>query len=127
MGTSVIAGFLRAFWREISIVGLLSGFWLFFQFIHSPQIENLNLKLQIAEANLSQCERAFTNQSERIIEESENTAKIVIERFDRLELILSKLSDEEDEQIKDILDQEVPDSCEELNDFLIDMVDRLGW
>lgn len=125
--TSVVAGFLRAFWREILIVALLSSLWVAHEFVYTPKIENLQLQLEVEKGKLSQCEQTLASQSERIIEESENTTRIVTEGFTRLEQLLNDLKEEEKQQIDDILDQDVPESCDELNEFLIDMVERLRW
>ena len=127
IASEIIAGFIRSFWREILIVSLLVGGWLGHSLYYEPKIENLQLRLSIAEANVEQCQASFKDQTDKILEESEETKKVVTERFDRLEDILDNLRGSEQEQIQDILNDEVPESCEELNQYLLDMVERLGW
>lgn len=125
--TSVVAGFLRAFWREILIISLLSSLWIAHEYVYTPKIENLELRLAVEEGKLSQCQQAFTDQSDKIIEESEETKRIVSEGFSRLEEILENMQSEEKQQIIDIISEEVPESCDDLNLFLIEMVERLRW
>jgi hypothetical protein len=124
---TIVAGFLRAFWREALILALAVALWGTHEFYYSPKIENLSLQLEVERGKLSQCQTAFNNQSNKLIEESENTNKLVTEGFERLEQILNDLSDKEQQQIDDIINQPVPESCDELNQFLIDMVERLRW
>ena len=109
------------------IVALAASFAGTHTFYYGPKIANLEKDIEIAQLKEEQCKTEFKNQTDEILDQSTQTTEVVTERFDRLEKMLERLSNAEQEQIQDILDEEVPNTCGELNEFLIDMVEKLGW
>lgn len=125
----MITRILAAFWREIAIGGLVLIMWGSYSLYFSPKIENLELKLELQKAKTEQCEAAFETQSKEILEEAKNSREATEAAFASLTEMLENLEQGGQDQVDDILDEDVPstEACEELNEYLVDMVKNLQW
>lgn len=121
---------LLILWREVIIVTLLSAWWLAHTYYYAPKIDNLTLKLELEKRDSEQCKIALDRQSDKILKESEETRKLVEYYFGEFDASLNEFLERERDQIKDIEDVEIPDvgeECNGLNDYLMDMIEKLKW
>jgi len=121
---------IRTLWRELTIVALASVIWLGHSIYYQPKVQNLELQVELEKAKTEQCQSNFEYQSNKILEQSKESKKIIEDRFSEIQEYFDKLDEQEQQDIEDIIDVNVPDaseSCEELNDYLIEMTQRLRW
>ena len=116
--------FLAAFWRETSIVLLV----VFIYLANTFYVDRIKLERDLAEAKYGTISYVLEQQSNAILESSETTQKIVKEEMGALGERLERESNEQRQQIEELLKADIPDeSLEALMEFLIKTVDDLRW
>lgn len=116
--------FLAAFWRETSIVLLV----VFIYLANTFYVDRIKLERDLAEAKYGTISHVLEQQSNAILESSETTQKIVKEEMGALGERLERESNEQRQQIEELLKADIPDeSLEALMEFLIKTVDDLRW
>jgi hypothetical protein len=118
---------LAVFWRELAIGGLLLVLWGAHNLYYSPTITNLELRLELTQKELDKLNDVFLEQSNKILENSENTKQIVERGFTELDESLRNITKEQEIQIRDLLAIDIPEECDDINEFLIEVVDQLRW
>ena len=120
----MIGGFLIAFWRETAIATLI----VFMYLANVFYVDKIRLERDLAQSRYDTVSHVLETQSNKILENSETTKRIVQNEMSALDNRLNRQSREQKEQIEELLKSEVPDgSMEELMQFLIETVDQLRW
>ncbi len=120
----MIGGFLIAFWRETAIATLI----VFMYLANVFYVDKIRLERDLAQSRYDTVSHVLETQSNKILENSETTKRIVQDEMSALDNRLNRQSREQKEQIEELLKSEVPDgSMEELMQFLIETVDQLRW
>lgn len=124
MGSAILA-IVKQFWRELAIVGLFLFIWGANEFY----VEKIKLERDLAVSKKEQIEKVLNDQSQKILDAAEETKQIVQTEFSELDSRLDALSDEQKQQLEDLIDLEIPEGCgEELNEFLINVAEQeLRW
>ena len=116
--------FILAFWRETMIVSLI----LFIYLANTFYVDRIKLERDLAQARYETVSTVLQNQSNKILENSETTKRIVQEEMEGLDSRLDRQSRQQRQQIEELLKTEIPDSSvEEIVQFLIETVDQLRW
>lgn len=120
-----MGAFILAFWRETLILTLVAFIFLADAFY----VDKIKLERDLAQAKYNTVSHVLENQSNQILENSEATRRIVTEEMENLQNRLDALTEEQRQQIEDLLKVEIPeDSLEDLIDFLIDLAEGdLRW
>lgn len=120
----MIGAFFVAFWREASIVALI----VFIYLANTLYVDRVKLERDLAQARYETVSTVLENQSNKILENSEATKRIVQEEMEGLDSRLERQSNQQRKQIEELLKTEIPDSSvEEIVEFLIETVDQLRW
>lgn len=119
-----MGAFILAFWRETMIVSLIAFIYLASTFY----VDRIKLERDLAQARYETVNTVLQNQSNKILENSETTKRIVQEEMEGLDSRLDRQSRQQRQQIEELLKTEIPDSSvEEIVQFLIETVDQLRW
>lgn len=124
IGNTLIA-FLQAAWKPLSlmIAGIVIGHVVYY----GPKIDKKNLELALKEQEVLSLETIIKDQNEKIQEASDRS----MEEFNRiLDDLRSDLNDRDAvsrEDLQEILDSTTPESCVEMNAFLLNQIENLQW
>lgn len=123
MGTYAIS-ILTKFWRELSVLGLVAFIYL----ANTFYVEKIKLERDLANSRVETIQTVLDAQIQRIKDSAERVENIVQSEMQTLDDRLDRLSNRQRQQIHDLLSVEVPDACsDDINDFLIRMIDELRW
>lgn len=116
---------LYTYWREFLILSLI----MFIYLANSVYVDRIKLERDLAQSRYETVNVVLETQSRQILENSEATKRIVREEMLELDRRLEQLNRDQQQQIRDLLEVEIPqDSVEDLMDFLIDLAsERLKW
>ena len=102
---------------------------MFIYLANSVYVDRIKLERDLAQSRYETVNVVLETQSRQILENSEATKRIVREEMLELDRRLEQLNRDQQQQIRDLLEVEIPqDSVEDLMDFLIDLAsERLKW
>jgi len=117
--------FLQIAWKPLAL--MIGGIILAHIIYYGPKIDNKNLKLELQKQEVFRMESIIKDQNEKIQKASEQSRR----EFDTiLEDLRKNLSDRNrvsEETLQRILDSATPESCLEINTFLLEQIGNLQW
>lgn len=123
-----MGNFLGAFWRELSIIGLVGALYLTYS-VYDLRLSNAELRLAVSKAEKVACQSALQDKTDETLEEARRAREATETAFKGLAEALRIIGERESQDLDDLMDVEVPvvEGCEDITRYLIDMSTRLRW